>query len=99
MNIYLSFSPSWFVLLAVLAAIFFALFVYRKSYSKKSEVKQQLVVGIILVLFSAGIEILVVGMKLWNYTDGNWPVILWVAYFFSGLMAFQVVKFITEKVK
>ena len=99
MNIYLSFSPGWLAVLAVLVAIFFALFVYRKSYSKKSEVKQQLVFCIITVLFSAGIEILAVGMNLWNYTGGNWPVILWVTYFFSSLMAFQIVKFITEKVK
>lgn len=99
MNIYLSFSPSWLAILAVIAAIFLALFVYRKSYSKKYEIKQQFVFAIISVLFSLGIEILAVGMNLWNYTGGNWPVILWVTYFFSGLMAFQIVKFITEKVK
>lgn len=99
MNIYLSFSPSWFAILAVLFAIFFALFVYRKSYSKKSEIKQQLVLGIISVLFSLVMEILGVGMNLWNYTGGNWPVILWVAYFFSGLMWFQIIRLIQEKVK
>ncbi len=99
MVFYLSFSPDWFVFLAIIIALFIVLFAYRKSYSKKSETKQQLVFGAVTVLLSAAIEFIGVGMNLWNYSGGNWPIILWVVYFFSGLLGYQIVKFITEQVR
>lgn len=99
MVFYLTFNPSWFVLLAIGMTIFVALFVYRKSYAKKYEIKQQIVFTVIVVLLSLLTELLGVSMNLWNYTDGNWPAILWIIYFFSGMAGYQVIKFVTEKVR
>jgi len=92
------FNPIWFILLAIAVVIFIGLFFSRRSYAKKSEIKQQLVFAVIVFAFSAVSELIGAG-TLWNYTEGNWPAILWVLYFFGGLAGFQLVKFVTEKVR
>lgn len=96
MNIFV-FSSSWYILLSITLAIFIGLFVYRKSYAK-NEIKQQLVFAVIVFALSVVSELIGAG-NLWNYTEGNWPAVLWVVYFFGGLAGYQVAKLVAERVK
>lgn len=42
-------------------------------------------------------DFLGVTLNAWHYTDGDWPAILFVFYFFSGFTAFQLYKLIDER--
>lgn len=96
MTIYYSFPPGWWLVTVLFYGLWAALFVTRKSYGKKKEVKLQIIFGLFALLLAVVVESVGVGSGLWTYFPGNWPVILWVNYFGSGLMGYQVLKRIEE---
>ena len=53
----------------------------------------------VVVIISSIIELIGVNFKVWTYFPGNWPIILWPAYFGSGLLSYQLVKKIGEIIK
>lgn len=80
----LDFSAGWFVLLAFSIALF-AIFTYlRKS------IKNVIYFGIIGLAVSLATETIGVGMNLWNYTGGNWPVLLWPTYMIITMAFYQI---------
>lgn len=98
------FSSGWYVLLTF-SIILFAVFSYvriKQSLSKSakgfafSTVRKSFsgVVKFGLIGLAVGIvsELIGVGLGLWNYGGGNWPVILWPAYFIYTAAFYQIFK-------
>lgn len=80
------FPIGWYLLL-LFAVVLFAVFSYvRKSFSGVIKF------GLIVLVVSAFTEAIAVAMNLWNYTGGNWPVILWPIYFIFAAAFYQIFK-------
>lgn len=80
----IDFSPGWYVLLAF-SLILFAVFSYlRKSFS--GVIKFGLI-GLAVGIVGEGVG---VGLNLWNYSAGNWPVVLWLVYFLFTAAFYQL---------
>jgi hypothetical protein len=74
-----------------LACWFLLWFIRRKKASSKEKKEQLLVaVGGVGTLFA--MELFATSMNLWNYTPGNWPVILWPTYCVAALFGYQLVR-------
>lgn len=97
--IYVTSSAHWLLVLLIPLTIFAVIFVYRKSYRKTLEIKQQLVIAVIVLGVSVITEYTGVTFDLWHYTGGDWPVILWLVYLTGSCAGYQLVKLITEKVR
>lgn len=95
MRLYLNTPSGWWGVLAIIVGVYALLFLTRKHRGHR-ELVPQLLFGTATLLFAFMIELVGISTHLWNYTTGNWPVILWVAYFASGLAAFQMAKCIEE---
>ena len=95
----MTFNNGWYMLLGIMAVMFIAIFLYRKNHAKKTETKAQLVAAAIALGFAVIFEIIGVGTNLWHYTEGDWPVILWVVYMAVGFTGYQVIKLVSEKVE
>lgn len=89
----LAYTINWYGLLAFGLAVG-AVFTYiRKSF------EGALKFGLIGLVFCICIELIgVVGLDLWTYTGGNWPIILWVNYFVFAMAWYQMVRAL-EKMK
>ena len=82
--IVVDFPSGWYVLLAFVL-IMLAVFSYvRKSFSGAVKF------GFIGLAIGAASEIIGVSLNLWNYTNGNWPVILWPVYFIYTAAFYQI---------
>lgn len=99
MNIYLQFPTGWWVIVLFIYSFYLLLFLQRKSYQRKGEIKAQLIFALVTLIISVTIEIIAINLQVWAYYPGNWPVILWVGYFGSGLLGYQLVKKIEEIIK
>lgn len=95
MSLYLDTQPGWFAVLAVIVGVYTLVFLSRK-HRGHHEIVPQLLFGCATLVFAFLIELIGISAQLWNYSSGNWPIILWVAYFSSGLTAFQMAKRIEE---
>jgi hypothetical protein len=56
----------------------------------KKDVKGSLMFGALGTVLGIGVEALAAVMGLWLYTGGNWPVILWAAYFVASMVWHQL---------
>ena len=82
----LDFPSGWYVLL-VFSIILFAVFsCLRKSFSGCVKFG---IIGLVISVITESIGIL---LGLWNYTNGNWPVILWPTYFIYTAAFYQIFK-------
>ena len=97
MGIYLDFPSGWWLILAIIYLPYLLLFIQRKSYDKKNEIRNQLLFGLIIIFISAVVEFVAVSFSVWTYLPGNWPIALWPSYFGSGLLAYQIIKLIETK--
>ncbi|MBI2971952.1 MAG: hypothetical protein HYY37_06030 [Candidatus Aenigmarchaeota archaeon] len=97
--IYTTFSANWFALLAIPLALFAVIFLYRASYRKKNETRQNVVFAASALALAALIEYVGITLNLWHYVDGDWPIILWLIYAMSGLAGYQMAKLVTEKIR
>lgn len=75
------------------------LFLQRKSYQNDKELKTQLVFASVILFISFAIEVIAISLNVWAYFPGNWPIILWLGYFGSGLLGYQLVKKIEETIR
>lgn len=96
MGLGFEFSPVWWVVIAIIYFPYLFLLVQRKSYKKSAELRAQFLVAFAILILSMFVELVAVTAGLWNYTPGNWPVVLWLGYFGSGLLAYQLVRKIEE---
>jgi uncharacterized protein involved in response to NO len=96
-GMYLSWSPWWYFQIALGLFIWLPLFIYRKSWKRKNEISEQLLFGFLSLGVNLLSDTVAVFTDLWHYSDGDWPVILWLLMFFVGMSGFQVVKFIDER--
>jgi len=99
MGIYYDFPFAWWIIVAIVFGLYFFLLFIRKGYKKPKELKAQSAAAIIFLGISIGIEYIAISSGLWTYFPGNWPIILWVVYLGSGLFAYQMGKFIEDKLK
>lgn len=99
MNLYLQFPSGWWVVILIIYGLFLLIFLQRRSYQNEQEVKAQLLFAAATTFISLIIELVAVNLKVWTYFPGNWPIILWVGYFGSGLLGYQLVKKIEESIK
>lgn len=65
---------------------------------RANEYKKQVMVALALVALAFVGEFIGVHLNLWTYIPHNWPFTVWIGYFGIGLLAYQLVKFIDEKV-
>jgi hypothetical protein len=86
------FNSSWYVLLFAFLAAWAALSVARRRWQAKHEVKEQVFLAFGGMLSLALMEFFAVSTGLWNYTPGNWPVILWPTYFAAILFGYQLLR-------
>ena len=96
-GIYWVWSPWWYVQLAIAFFIWLPIFLYRKGWNRKNELRGQLIFGFVSLFISFIAENFGVYGDLWHYDGGDWPVVLWILYFAVGVSSFQLFKFIDEK--
>ncbi len=96
MSVYFDFPTGWWVIILFIYGLYLYLFLQRKSYQRKGEIRNQLIFATIILIISFTIEVIAVNLNVWTYFPGNWPIILWVGYFGSGLLGYQLVKKIEE---
>ncbi len=92
MNVIFSFNSDWYVLLFGFLAAWAILMVVRGKWLSKHEVKQQIFLAFGGMISLALMEFFAVSTGLWNYTPGNWPVILWPTYFVAILFGYQLLR-------
>lgn len=95
MKIYTSFPSGWWTILAIVYGIYVGAYLLRTK--KSLELWPQLKSGLVCVLLAFLIEFTAVSLNLWNYTPGNWPIILWIGYFGVGLAGYQINKKLEEQ--
>lgn len=94
MDLIFQFSQDWYVLFFSFFLAWLGLFIYRKSYKNKKEMKEQTIYVSICLTIAVIMEFFAVSTDLWHYMSGDWPVILWFIY--SAILSFgyQLMKLI-----
>jgi hypothetical protein len=92
MNVIFDFNSNWYVLLFGFLSAWAILFVVRRKWVAKHEIKQQVFLAFGGMLSLALMEFFAVSTGLWSYTPGNWPVILWPTYFVAILFGYQLLR-------
>lgn len=92
LNVIFNFNSNWYVLLFGFLAAWAFLLVVRRKWMAKHEVKQQVFLAFGGMVSLALMEFFAVSTGLWNYTPGNWPVILWPTYFVAILFGYQLLR-------
>lgn len=91
MNFILDFNSSWYILLFAFLGAWGILSSVRHKWSRH-EVKEQMLLAFGGMIAMALMEFFAVSNGLWNYTPGNWPVILWPTYFAGILFGYQLLR-------
>jgi hypothetical protein len=92
MYIIFDFDSNWYLLLFAFLAAWATLFVVRRKRTSKQEIKQQVFLAFGGMISLALMEFFAISTGLWNYTTGNWPVILWPTYFAAILFGYQLLR-------
>ena len=92
MNIFLDFNSSWYILLFAFLGAWAILIFARKKFNSLYEIKEQAFLAFGGMISMAMMEFFAVSTGLWNYTPGNWPVILWPTYFVAILFGYQLLR-------
>lgn len=96
MGLYLELNPGWIWVWSIIYLPFLYLLILRKSYQNKKEIRAQFIFATVTLLISILLELVGVSFKLWTYFPGNWSIYLWISYFGSALLGYQLVKKIEE---
>jgi hypothetical protein len=88
----LDFNSNWYVILFAFLAAWAILLGVRRKWVAKNEVKQQVFLAFGGMISLSLMEFFAVSTGLWNYTPGNWPVILWPTYFAAILFGYQLLR-------
>jgi hypothetical protein len=97
MNVFFDYNSSWYVLFFAFLGAWALLMLARKKHGSLHEIKEQLMLACGGMVALALMEFFAVSTGLWNYTPGNWPVILWPTYFSAILFGYQLLRSV-EKV-
>jgi hypothetical protein len=92
MNALFNFNSSWYVLFSGFLLSWAALVIVRRKRYSKREVSEQFLLAMSGMFALALMEFFAVSTNLWNYTPGNWPVILWPTYFAAILFGYQLLR-------
>jgi len=92
MNVFFDFSASWYILLLAFLGAWAVLMVARRRWNAKQEIKEQLFLALGGMVSLSMMEFFAVSAGLWDYTPGNWPVILWPTYFVAILFGYQLLR-------
>ena len=92
MNVFLDFNSSWYVLLFAFLGAWALLLFARRKWKAVHEMKEQVFLALGGMISLAMMEFFAVSTGLWNYTPGNWPVILWPTYFAAILFGYQLLR-------
>jgi hypothetical protein len=92
MNILFDYNSGWYVLFFAFLLGWGVLLVVRRKWQAKHEVKEQMLLAFGGMISLSLMEFFAVSMGLWNYTPGNWPIILWPTYFVAILFGYQMLR-------
>ncbi len=92
MDLFLNFNSSWYVLLFAFLGAWALLIFARRKWKAVHEMKEQVFLALGGMISLAMMEFFAVSTGLWNYTPGNWPVILWPTYFAAILFGYQLLR-------
>jgi hypothetical protein len=92
MEVFLNFNSSWYVLLFAFLGAWALLLFARRKWKAVHEMKEQVFLALGGMISLAMMEFFAVSTGLWNYTPGNWPVILWPTYFAAILFGYQLLR-------
>jgi hypothetical protein len=92
MNILFDFNSSWYVLFFAFLISWVVLLFIRRERQGRKEIKEQFFLALSGMFALALMEFFAVSTNLWNYTPGNWPVILWPTYFAAILFGYQLLR-------
>lgn len=92
MNIIFDFNTSWYLLFSAFLGAWAVLLLARRRWNAKHEAKEQVFLAFGGMISLAMMEFFAVSTGLWNYTPGNWPVILWPTYFVAILFGYQLLR-------
>ena len=92
MNVFIDYNSSWYVLLFAFLSAWALLLIVRRKWNAKHEIKEQVFLALGGMISLAMMEFFAVSTGLWNYTPGNWPVILWPTYFAAILFGYQLLR-------
>ena len=92
MNVIFDFNSNWYILLFAFLSAWAILMGARRKWQAKHEVKEQVFLAFGGMVSLALMEFFAVSTGLWNYTPGNWPVILWPTYFVAILFGYQLLR-------
>lgn len=99
MGLYFEFNPGWILIWAIIYSPYLYFFIQRKSYQSEKEMRVQFTFALIILLISILLEFVGVTNALWTNFPGNWSIYLWISYFGSALLGYQLVKKVEELVK
>lgn len=92
MDVFLDFNSSWYVLLFAFLGAWALLIFARRKWKAIHEMKEQVFLALGGMISLAMMEFFAVSTGLWNYTPGNWPIILWPTYFAAILFGYQLLR-------
>ncbi len=92
MDVFFDFNSSWYILLFAFLGAWAILFVARRRWNVRNEIKEQVFLAFGGMTALAMMEFFAVSTGLWSYTPGNWPVILWPTYFVAILFGYQLLR-------
>ena len=81
------YPSAWYVFLAVWLLVWLVLFRREKN------IKGNLTFGLIGLCAGIVVESLAIYLGLWTYSGGNWPIILWPAYFLASMVWHELFRF------
>lgn len=99
MEIIFNFNSNWYVLFFSFLLCWIILLLLRYHKIGKKEIKEQLLIGICGTSAMVLMELFAVSIGLWDYTPGNWPIILWPTYFAAILFGYQLLRSIEALLK
>ena len=91
MELIFDFNSSWYILFFAFVASWAILLLLRLNRIEK-EFKEQIFVGTSGLMSMILLELFAVSVGLWDYTPGNWPVILWPTYVAAILFGYQLLR-------
>jgi hypothetical protein len=92
MNVFFDYNSSWYVLFFGFLGAWILLTLARRKFNSWHEIKEQMLLALGGMTAMALMELFAVSTGLWNYTPGNWPVILWPTYFAGILFGYQLLR-------
>ena len=91
MEIIFDFNSNWYILFFAFVSSWAILLLLRRNLVGK-EIKEQIFIGACGLMSMVLLELFAVSVGLWDYTPGNWPVILWPTYVAAILFGYQLLR-------